>query len=80
MNCAEVGIVDETLEQAAPAVRAQEEEVRNEAIRACQAAGFFTAADDSSGALPETGGASSLLLTGLLLLAGSGFAALSGTR
>ena len=81
MDCSAVGIVDETLDRATPAVRAQEEEARNEAIRSCRVAGFSTAADVSSVALPETGGTPPPLLTGLLLLAGAvGLVALRGIR
>ena len=78
VDCAEVGIVDETLERATPAVRAQEGEARNEAIRSCRTAGFSTAANVPLVALPETGGAPPLLLAGLLL-ASEGLLAIRGT-
>jgi hypothetical protein len=80
VRCAEVGTVDETLDRAAPTVRAGEEGARNEAIQVCQDAGFSTAVDVSSEMLPESGGAPPLLLTRLLLLADGALFAVRGAR
>ncbi len=80
VRCAEVGLDDYPLGADDPVVRAQIERSLRESARACRAAGFPTAADDSLGALPETGGAPPLLPIGLLLLAGGGLVALRGTR
>lgn len=77
MSCADVGIVDETIDRATPPVRAEDKGARNEAIRLCRTAGFDTATDVSPATLPETGGAPPLPLAGLLLLASG---ALIGVR
>ena len=70
-DCAAIGRADPTERFADPSARVQMERADNEAARACEAAGFSTAADGvSSSALPETGGAPPLPLAGLLLLAG----------
>ena len=82
--CSEVGGPPDPSEtrNAAPKVRAEIEQSRREGIRACQAAGFDTAAGSSYGgapasvasasALPETGGSASPVdaLVPLALLVG----------
>ena len=80
VRCAEVGLGDDPPGADDPAIRAQIERSLREAAQACQAAGFATATDDSLEALPETGGAPPLLLTGLLFLAGGALFAVRRVR
>lgn len=67
-DCSQVGIPDPTLREAAPAVQAEEEEVRNEAVQACRASGFATAADTptSTSASTSAHGSPALNADGLL--------------
>ena len=80
VKCVEVGLDDYPPGADDPAVRVQIERSPRESARACRAAGFATATEDSLEALPETGGAPPLLLAGLLFLGSIGLIAIQRAR